>query len=216
MAKKRPSPPSPYSVHPSVAETIQWIATLKQRTGRSVDEWVALVERSGPAGERARTDWLMKQHGLGTNNAGWIAARSLGKGQEDDSPEAYMQCANRWVDIMFSGKRAPLLPLYGSLLELGLATGPDAKACPCRTMVPLYRHHVFAQIKPATNARLDLGLALGTMLKQGKAIPPRLIDTGGFAKKDRITHRIPITRADEIDKTVTRWLGIAYELDARQ
>jgi Domain of unknown function (DUF5655) len=42
----------------------------------------------------------------------------------------------------------------------------------------------------------------------------RLIDTGGFAKKDRITHRIPISSVKEIDDEVKRLLKIAYELYA--
>jgi hypothetical protein len=42
----------------------------------------------------------------------------------------------------------------------------------------------------------------------------RLIDTGGFAKKDRITHRIPITTLEEFDDEVKRWLKAAYELDS--
>ena len=65
--------------------------------------------------------------------------------------------------------------------------GADVKACPCKTMVPLYREHVFAQIKPTTNTRIDLGFALAHY--KGK-LPKRIVDTGGLAKKDRITHRI--------------------------
>jgi hypothetical protein len=41
-----------------------------------------------------------------------------------------------------------------------------------------------------------------------------LIDTGGFAKKDRITHRIPITSLGDIDDEVKHWLQVAYERDA--
>jgi hypothetical protein len=72
-----------------------------------------------------------------------------------------------------------------------------------------------SQIKPdapvafETYQRLDLGFAL----KDIKATW-RLIDTGGFAKKDRITHRIPITSVKDIDDEVKRWLKHAYELDA--
>jgi len=85
------------------------------------------------------------------------------------------------------------------------------KACPCKTIVPLYREHVFAQIKPTTNSRIDLGFAL-THYK-GK-LPKPLIDTGGLAKKDRITHRIEITATEQIDGEVKKWLETAYGLDA--
>jgi hypothetical protein len=111
---------------------------------------------------------------------------------------------------MFSGKKAALRPLYDELLKLGLGVGKDVKACPCSTIVPLYRRHVFAQIKPATQTRIDLGFALGALPSQG-----RLLDTGGFAKKDRITHRIPIESAKDIDAEVKRWLKSAYDADQK-
>lgn len=41
-----------------------------------------------------------------------------------------------------------------------------------------------------------------------------LIDTGGYARKDRITHRIPITAIADIDSEVKRWLKKAYQRDA--
>ena len=66
-----------------------------------------------------------------------------------------------------------------------------------------------AQIKPATPTRIDLGFALKNTKPGG-----RLIDTGGFAKKDLITHRIPISSIAEIDDEVKRWLRKAYEMDA--
>jgi hypothetical protein len=110
---------------------------------------------------------------------------------------------------MFAGSKAPLRPIYDALLRLGFSMGKDVKACPCKTIVPLYRHHVFAQIKPATRTRIDFGLALKDTKATGK-----LIDTGGFAKKDRITHRLAITSLGEIDAEVKRWLKKAYEMDS--
>jgi hypothetical protein len=44
--------------------------------------------------------------------------------------------------------------------------------------------------------------------------PQRLINTGGYEKKDRITHRFEITSLRDIDDEVKRWLRIAYERDA--
>jgi hypothetical protein len=200
---------SPYDVHPGVAMVQEWIAKLPEKTGRSLDEWLELVKKSGPPTEKERREWLKKNHGLGTNGAWWIAERAEGKGQEDGDPQAYLKAAAKYVEEMYAGPKAGLRPIHDELLRLGRQLGDDVRVCPCKTIVPFYRKHVFAQIKPTTRTRIDFGLALG----KTKA-PKRLIDTGGAAKGDRITHRIPISRVDEIDDEVKRWLKTAYGLDA--
>ena len=211
MAKKKSgsATSSLYGVHPGVAMVRDWIDKLPEKTGRSLEQWIALVKKEGPPTEKERRDWLKTEHGMGTNAAWWIAERAEGKGQEDGDPEAYLQAAVRYVDAMFAGGKAGLRPIYDKLLQVGLSVGPDVKACPCQTIVPLYRNHVFAQIKPTTRTRIDFGFAL----KDSKATG-RLIDTGGFAKKDRITHRIPIASLADIDDEVKRWLKMAYDMDA--
>jgi Domain of unknown function (DUF5655)/Domain of unknown function (DUF4287) len=198
-----------YGVHPGVLMTQKWIGELKQKTGRTLEEWLKHIKKDGPADETERRAWLKEKYGFGTNTAWWLAERSVGKGEESGDPDAYLVSAERDVEKMFSGGKAHLRPLYDALLKLGLKTGKEAKACPCQTIVPLYRNHVFAQIKPTTQTRIDMGLALGDMKPTG-----RLIDTGGFAKKDRITHRIPITSLDDIDEEVKHWLKVAYDRDA--
>jgi hypothetical protein len=199
-----------YSVHPSIPYVQGIIAKMQAKTGRTIDEWIRLVEKEGPASEAERRVWLKDTHRLGTNYAWWIAERSVGKGEEDGDPDAYLAKAPVYVAEMYAGKRARLKPLYDRLLRMGLAIGREAKACPCRTIVPLYREHVFAEIKPATNSRIDLGLALGNWTQ---TIPARIEPVTG-AKGNRITHRIPITALDEIDEFVQAWLKNAYDADA--
>ncbi|HKP46273.1 MAG TPA: DUF5655 domain-containing protein [Pyrinomonadaceae bacterium] len=198
-----------YGVHPGVLMTQKWVGELKDKTGRSLDEWLRLIKKSGPKDEKATREWLKTEYGLGTNSAWWLAERAEGKGAEAGDPETYLKAAEGYVEKMFAGSKAHLLPIYNALLKLGLGMGKDVKACPCQTIVPLYRKHVFAQIKPTTRTRIDFGLALGDTKPKG-----RLIDTGGFAKKDRITHRIEITSLKDIDDEVKRWLKTAYERDA--
>ena len=200
---------SPYSVHPSVAYTQKIIANLKTKTGRTIDEWIAFVKKEGPKTEVERRGWLKDRHKLGTNYAWWIAERAEGKGGDEDNPDAYLRLAPKYVEDMFAGKRAALKPIYDKLLKIGLATGKDAKACPCKTIVPLYREHVFAEIKPATNARIDLGLALGA---DASKLPARIESVKG-SKGNRITHRIAITSVDDVDDFVVRWLKRAYGRD---
>ena len=197
-----------YSVHPGLKMVQKWIAELKEKTGRSQDEWVSHIKKKGPKDEKACREWLKTEHGLGTNAASWLADRAAGKGTEDGDPDAYLKAAEGYVEKMFSGSKADLRPIYDALLKLGLSVGKDAKACPCQTIVPLYRNHVFAQIKPTTRTRIDFGFALGDTKAKG-----RLIDTGGFAKKDRITHRMEITSLKDIDDEVKRWLKLAYDRD---
>ena len=199
-----------YDVHPSLAMVQKWLAELKEKTGRSLNEWIALVKKEGPKDEKSRREWLKSKHKLGMNSAWWIAERAEGKGWEGDTPEAYLKAAIQYVEGQYAGPKVKLRPIYDELLTLGKSLGNDVRACPCKTIVPLYREHVFAQIKPTTNSRIDLGFAL-THYK-GK-LPKRLIDTGGLAKKDRITHRIEITAAEEIDGEVRKWLTTAYTLD---
>ena len=208
MAKAKAQ--SLYDVHPGVAMVQKWIADLKEGTGRSLEEWTTFVQKEGPKDEKSQRHWLKIQHKLGTNAAWWIAARVAGKESHEDSPEKYLAAAAGYVEKQYEGKKSALRPIYDQLLKLGKSVGSDVKACPCLTMVPLYRKHVFGQIKPTTNSRVDLGLAL--MHYQGK-LPTRLRDTGGLAKKDRITHRIEITSPEQIDTEVAKWLKTAYHLD---
>lgn len=186
----------------------KWIKELPEKTGRSLDEWVAFVKKSGPATEKERREWLKKEHKLGTNSAWSIAERADGKGREEDSPEAYLLAAEQWVEETFTGPRGALRPVYDQLLKTALATGKDVKACPGKTAVAIYRNHVIAQIRVATNSRIDFGLAIGNM-----KTPKRLIDTGGYEKKDRITRRIEVKSKAEIDDELKKWLKKAYEMD---
>jgi hypothetical protein len=207
-AQPRSRSKSPYGVHPGVAMMQDWVATLRDKTGRSLDEWIELVKREGPRDEARQRDWLKLKYKLGTNSCWWIVERVAGRGAEDADPQSYLAAAEQWVKQMHAGKKAALRPIYDALLKLSLGIAKDVKACPCKTMVPIYRNHVIAQIKPSTNSRIDFGLALGN----AKA-PKRLINTGGYEKKDRITHRIEISSLDDIDAEVERWLRKAYEMD---
>jgi hypothetical protein len=190
----------------------KWIKELPSKTGRSLDEWVRLAKRLGGATIDERRDWLKREHGFGTYNALWIAQRTEkgALGICEDDPDTYLKDTVQYVDEMYAGPKAGLRPIYDKLLEIGLALGDDVKACPCQSIVPLYRNHVFAQLKPTTRTRLDLGLAL-----KDAPFTKRLIDTGGLAKRDRITHRIGIESVKQIDAEVKRWLKKAYELDGK-
>lgn len=203
-----------FDVHPGVRMMVDWVAGLKGKTGRSVEEWVAHIRKAGPKDEARRREWLTSEHEMGTNSAWWLTERAQDDwdpAASEDTPEGYLKAAGRYVEEQYAGKKAGLRPVYEALLKLGRGMGKDIKVCPCKTIVPIYREHVIAQIKPTTNTRVDFGLALA---KHTGRLPKRLIDTGGKEKKDRITHRIELTEVGQIDAEVKKWLKVAYEQDA--
>src|SRR6202012_4520750 len=111
--------------------------------------------------------------------AGWLVEYTNDTATWDGDPELYLQQAVKYVDDMFAGGKAQLRPIFDLLMAEVRKLGADVRVCPCKTIVPFYRNHVFAQANPATKTRIDLGFALPKFT--GK-IPARLIDTGGKAK----------------------------------
>jgi hypothetical protein len=184
------------------------IANLPEKTGKSLHQWLTLLQQAGPLSEKEKAAWLKSQHGLGAVTASLIAY--IAEGNEVETSENYLKIATGWVDTLFAGSKLHLRSIYEELASLAKVLGSDVKICPCKTIIPFYRHHVFAQIKPSTQKRVDLGLALA----KAQTTSPRLIETGGLEKKDRITHRIPLTSIHDIDQEVKDWLKIAYDLDA--
>ena len=198
-----------YDLHPSVRMVQSVIAGMEQKTGHSLEDWLRLVKKEGPTGEKDRAAWLKKEHGLGANYASWIAGRSVGKSDATEDASEYLKHAQDYVDGMYAGPKEHLRPIYDEILTFAKSLGSDIGVSPCQTIVPIYRNHVIAQIKPTTRTRIDLGLAL----KDTKT-PKRLINTGGFEKKDRISHRIEISMPDDFDDEAKRWMKVAYDMDA--
>ena len=200
-----------YAIHPGVAMVQKWIGDLPAKTGRTASEWLAMAQKYGPKIEKDCREWLQKEYRLGTNMAWWLAEKAIGNplGLAEDTPEGYLKAAPFYVEKMYAGSKQQLRPIHDELVRLARALGSDVRICPCKTIVPLYRTHVFAEIKPATQKRIDLGLALGE-----EPFTKRLLDTGGGLKKNRITHKVAITSLGDIDLQVKRWLKQAYERDA--
>lgn len=210
MARKTSSRVT-YAVHPAVEHAKKIIANLPEKTGKTLKQWLALVAKSGLDSNRDIKSWLKAEHQLGGTTAMLIADQFCGKDTHLVSDKTYLAEAPRLVDEMYAGRKEPLRKINDVVIEMSIPLGPELRISPCKTFVPLYRNHVFAQIKPTTQTRVDLGLALKNYSKH---IPKLLIDTGGLAKGDRITHRIALASVEDVNDDVQRWLSIAWELDA--
>ncbi len=199
-----------YSVHPAVTHGQRILANLPAKTGRSLEQWVALVSADGPAEDQDRRAWMKSMHGIGGVTAKLVVDHAAGRSTDTD-PDAYLAAAESMVTAMYSGAKEVLKPIYERLIEVSLRLGDELRISPCKTIVPLYRNHVFAEIKPATRSRVDFGLALKGC---EHVLPDRLLRTGGLERGDRITHRFPLSHQCEVDDQVVDWMKVAFALDA--
>ncbi len=205
--------PVGFDIHPSIAYVQAMIANLPAKTGKDLAAWVQAAKASKLREAKALQAWL-KTQGLGGTQAGLVAERALALPGNafDDSPEGYLAAAAGYVDAQYTGKKADLRPIFDCVLAWARKELKGVKICPCESIVPLYREHVIAQLKPTTQTRVDLGLALGDPagLKGSKG---GLVDTGGFAKKDRITARIELKAVSDFDGHAQAWLRAAFDRD---
>lgn len=198
-----------YSVHPSIAYQQSIITNLKETTGRSIDDWKNLLSKKIWSNAKILAHHLKEDYNLGSTKANLISELVLEIGLEDILEEKYLAIVPQYIEKMFA-TRPIIFPLYENIIDHILQQKNETKISPCATIVPLYRNHVYAQIKPSTKTRIDLGFALK---KYTKRTPIRLELTGGIEKGDRITHRIKLSSIDDFDSEAKEWLQIAYDLD---
>ena len=94
---------SRYDVHPSVQMVTYWTASLPERTGRSLDEWLHLIRKEAPPTSKERCEWLKQNYAFGTNTARWLVDRAEGNNTETSDEAAYLEAAEDYVEKMFAG-----------------------------------------------------------------------------------------------------------------
>jgi hypothetical protein len=175
------------------AATATQIANIARRTGRSVDEWIALVRSSGAQKHGAIVSMLKTDHGFGHGDANLVAVLAL---RQDEAPQG-----DAAVDSIYEGRHAPVRRLHDAAQALVDRLGPDIERAPKKAYVSLRRKKQFATLGPASGGRLEIGLNL-----PGEAPGGRLEPTTGMC-----THRVRIASADELDGEVVGWLRAAYD-----
>lgn len=211
MPRRQKGRQGEYQVHPSIHHAQAMVANLPVKTGRDIGEWLSLLDSAGVEDQREAVAWLQREHDLGRGTAVLIAEVSQPDGAVRVDEAAYLAAAQDYVAAQYEGPRSHLRPILDALLEMARSLGGDIRICPGKTMVPIYRVHVIANVRATTRKRVDLGLALRGSFERK---PSRLIETGGLEKGDRITHRVPLSSLDEVDNEVGRWLQVAYTLDS--
>jgi predicted transport protein len=176
--------------------------SLGARTGRSLEQWLALVRSSGldPLDQAAVRGWLRREYGV-PQNSQWAIADAAAKAAGWVPPTV-----SEYVDRQYAGAKAALRPVYDALAAAIGALGGDVTVEGRGTYIPFVRGRQFAAIAAAARDRIDLGLRFTD--------PPdtaRLQPGGGLAQA---THKLSLRTVQDIDAEVLNLLRTAYEQNA--
>ncbi len=174
------------------------IQNLKEKTGKSLEEWVKIAKTSKLEKHGEIVKFLKAEHELGHGYAN-LVAHTL-KGQSEEGKAA----ADDPVAAQYAGEKAGLKPIYDALIKAIGKFGSDVEISPKKTYVSLRRNKQFALIQPTTKARVDVGINL-------KGVPPagKLEPSGSF--NAMVSHRVRVESAKDVDKELITWLQQAYE-----
>lgn len=173
--------------------------SMAERTGRSLENWVALVAGSGvdPLDQNAVRRWLREVHGV-KQNSQWAIADAAAREAGWVRPTV-----EEYVDAQYTGAKASLRPIFDAVRESVLTLGDDVVVEGRGTYVPFVRRRQFAAVAAATASRVDLGLRLPD--------PPPSARLQAAKAPGSATHRVQLSSVDDVDDEVRGLLRAAYE-----
>jgi Domain of unknown function (DUF5655)/Domain of unknown function (DUF4287) len=174
-------------------------ASLATRTGRSLDEWITVVQASGidPLDQNAVRRWLRAEHGVPQNSQWAIAdAAARAAGWVRPSVEEY-------VDSQYQGAKAALRPIYDAIAGAATSFGDDVTVEGRGGYTPFVRGRQFAAVAAAARDRVDLGLRFTD--------PPAVARLRPATGPGQATHKIALRSVADVDDEVLYLLRAAYD-----
>jgi hypothetical protein len=169
------------------------IDNMPEKTGKSLEEWKTVLKKEAFEKHGQAVAFLKSKHGVTHGFANTIVTLSK------DTNES----ADDLVVNQYKGKEQ-LVPIYDKLIAAVNSLGADVGVVPKKGTVSIVRKRQFALIKPATKARIDLGLKF-----KDKPTTDRLENSGPFGSM--CTHRVQLVDPAEVDSELIGWLQEAYE-----
>jgi hypothetical protein len=128
--------------------------SMKRRTGRTLEEWVTVVQSSGhrPVGPERRAPLAE----AGARRAAELAVGDRRRHRPRRGLGAAV--AREYIDQQYSGPKAGLRPILDRLRELIVWLSDDVQVEGRSTYTPFVRRRQFAAIAAATRTRVDVGL----------------------------------------------------------
>lgn len=179
------------------------IANLREKTGRSLEEWMGVLQGREDEKHGRLVSLLKGEHGVSHGFANLIVHTFR---QGGVVPAASGSAAGAeptdLVAAQYEGKES-LTPIYDALLDFVATLGDDVEVAPKKSYVSLRRTRQFALVQPSTKTRVDVGLRLDGVEPRG-----RLEASGSF--NSMVSHRVRVSAVDEVDDELRGWLEAAY------
>lgn len=167
---------------------------LLEKTGKSLDHWIKVVEQSKIEKHLDIIYYLKAEYGFTYGFANFVALKAK-------KSDAASIGDSDLLNNQYKGKEN-LKPIYDELISKILTFGKDIQIVPKKAYVSLVRKKQFATLSPSTKTRFEIGLNIKGQKAEGKI---KLEKPNAMC-----THKICITSLDEVDKEVMEWTKSAY------
>lgn len=175
----------------------EFIDGAKEKTGKSLKEWLSLAKSSGIEKRNDLLDWLKKGHGLNHMQAQFVTGIHLNNGNAVYSNEENL------LETHFTNSPG-MRPLFDAISEKIISAFPGTQLLPKKTYLSFTAVREFAavNIKPK---EIRMGLDLGDepfteTLQKSKLTGPM----------PRITHMLVFTEIKKFDKKTMELLSKSY------
>lgn len=176
----------------------EFIETAKEKTGKTLEQWLPVVKASGFSKTMEITNWLKEEHKFNHLQATLLTGLYLNNGKP------VYQNEDSLLDNQFA-KCEQMKPLFNTVSEMILTHFPEMQMIPKKTYVSFTATREFAaiNIKPK---EIRLGMDLGDMPFNEKVQKTKL-----SGPMPRISHMVVVTDAKQLDKTLIEYLQLSYD-----
>jgi Domain of unknown function (DUF4287)/Domain of unknown function (DUF5655) len=177
----------------------KWFATiragLERDTGKSMDEWVAIVRTCPEEGHRARLKWLKDHHGLLQNRASQVLSEAFGSRMAWSEPDKLIEAL--WTD-----------PASRTIFQAidAAARQPNEVIQTARKGYTAWSRKVqFAAARPVKGGKAMLGLAVPPEASVGLEAPKN------ESWSERLKARVMLSSPAEVDAEIEALLKEAWQ-----
>lgn len=176
--------------------TLTMIENLHKNTGKTLMQWIDIVQSQNFEKHGEVIKFLKGTHGLTHGYANLIAHKAKGSdaGSADNQRDL--------ITSQYVGKEH-FRPIYDQLISEIQTFGKDIEIAPKNTYVSLRRKKQFAILKPATKKRFEIGINLKGQEPTGKLESEKT--------NSMCSHKISLTGIKDLNKEVIEWIKTAYD-----